>query len=125
VGLLHKQLRHQGKKYNKHGEGSSARAFIRNRINITQKPPILEEKTRPGDWELDTIIRAKPQKGVIVPVVERTSKLTMAKNLPFIKRLALIYLLTSTFEHHIHSWQRDLNEHTNGLVGQYFLKSQG
>jgi IS30 family transposase len=35
----------------------------------------VEKKTRLGDWELDTTIGAG-HKGVIVSIVERTSKLT-------------------------------------------------
>ncbi len=33
-GFLHKELRHQGKKYNKHGKGTSGRGCIPNRIDI-------------------------------------------------------------------------------------------
>ena len=46
-----------------------------NRVDIDKRPPIVETKTRLGDWELDTIIGAE-HNGVIVSMVERTSKLT-------------------------------------------------
>ena len=57
-GLLYKELRHQGKKYHKHSKGSSGRGCIPGRIDIDQRPAIVKEKTRLGDWELDTIIGA-------------------------------------------------------------------
>jgi IS30 family transposase len=73
-GLLFKELRHQGKKYNKRGKKTAGRSCIPNRIDIDQRPSIVEEKTRLGDWELDIIIGAG-HKGVIVSMVERASKL--------------------------------------------------
>ena len=156
-GLIYKELRHQGKKYNKHGKGTSGRGCIPNRIDIDQRPSIVEEKTRLGDWELDTIIGAG-HKGVIVSMVERTSKLTklvkvshktaeevgraIVEQLRPIK--AFVHTLTADngkefalhqmvsfelsadfyFATPYHSWERGLNEHTNGLVRQYFPKSQ-
>lgn len=74
-GLLYKDLRHQGKKYNKRSKGSAGRGCIINRIDIDRRPPIVEEKTRLGDWELDTIIGTVGQ-DVLVSIVERVSKLT-------------------------------------------------
>jgi hypothetical protein len=37
-GLLYKELRHEGKKYNKHRKGTSGRGCIPNRIDIDQRP---------------------------------------------------------------------------------------
>lgn len=156
-GFLYKELRHQGKKYNKHGKGTSGRGCIPNRIDIDQRPSIVEEKTRLGDWELDTIIGAG-YKGVIVSMVERASKLTKLVKVShktaeevgraIVKQLspmkAFVQTLTADngkeFAFHqmvsfelsadfyfatpYHSWERGLNEHTNGLVRQYFPKSQ-
>jgi IS30 family transposase len=154
-GLLYKELRHQGKKYNKRSKGTAGRGCIISRVDIDQRPPIVEEKARLGDWELDTIIGAAGE-DVIVSMVERASKLTrlMKANRKTAEQVseALIktlepmkaFVLTLTadngveFAYHqkvsrrleagfyfakpYHSWERGLNEHTNGLVRQYFPK---
>ena len=156
-GVLYKELRRHGKKYNKRSKGTAGRGCIPNRIDIDQRPPIVETKTRFGDWELDTIIGAE-NSGAILSMVERTSKLTKLVKVShktaaqvsqaLIKRLMpfkeFIYTLTSDngkeFAHHqivsheleagfyfakpYHSWERGLNEHTNGLVRQYFPKAK-
>ena len=74
-GLLYKHLRHKGKKYNKRGSKTAGRGLIPGRIDISERPKIVEEKSRLGDWELDTIIGTESS-GVIVSMVERMSKLT-------------------------------------------------
>ncbi len=155
-GTLYKELRHHGKKYNKRGKGTSGRGCIPNRTDIDQRPPIVEKKTRFGDWELDTIIGAEHH-GAIVSMVERTSKLTKLVKVShktadlvaqaLLERLTpfkeFVYTMTSDngkeFANHqmvsfkleagfyfakpYHSWERGLNEHTNGLVRQYFPKA--
>ena len=156
-GALYKELRHHGKKYNKRSKGTSGRGCIPCRVDIEQRPHIVETKTRFGDWELDTIIGAEHD-GAIVSMVERTSKLTMlvkvshksAKKIEdaLLKRLKpikeFVYTLTADngkeFANHqlvsreleagfyfarpYHSWERGLNEHTNGLVRQYYPKTK-
>ncbi len=65
--LLYKELRHHGKKYNKRGSGKAGRGCIPGRIDISERPMIVEEKSRLGDWEIDTII-GKEHKGAIVSI---------------------------------------------------------
>jgi len=55
-GTLYKNLRHSGKKYYKRSKGTAGRGCIPGRIDIKERPAIVEEKIRLGDWELDTII---------------------------------------------------------------------
>ena len=55
-GNLYKELRHNGKKYNKRGRGKAGRGCIPGRIDISERPAIVEEKSRVGDWEIDTMI---------------------------------------------------------------------
>lgn len=57
-GQLYKHLRHSGKKYNKRSSGKAGRGCIPNRVDITLRPLIVEEKSRVGDWEGDTITSA-------------------------------------------------------------------
>jgi IS30 family transposase len=154
-GRLHTHLRHNAKKYNKRSSGTAGRGCIPNRIDIDQRPEIVNEKSRIGDWELDTIIGAE-HSFVIVSAVDRASKYTVLSNVPnksaeavgqaLKERLGVFKekVLTLTadngkeFAGHVdvardldadfffakpyHSWERGLNEHTNGLVRQYIPK---
>jgi transposase, IS30 family len=155
-GLLYKHLRHHGKRYNKRGASQAGRGCIPDRIDIKERPAIVETKSRIGDWEGDTIIGAK-HKGAIVSYVDRHSKYTLLKkigrkqaaqvteatvekmrNLPH-PVLSITYDNGKEFAQHkviakalktscyfatpYHSWERGLNEHTNGLVRQYLPKS--
>lgn len=154
-GTLHKHLRHNGKKYNKRSSGKAGRGCIPNRVGIDERPPIVEEKARIGDWEGDTIIGAN-HRGAIVSYVDRCSKFTVLKILEnrtaelvtqatldklgqgMLPVLTITYDNGKEFSEHskiaselnascyfakpYHSWERGLNEHTNGLVRQYLPK---
>lgn len=156
-GNLYRELRHNGKKYNKRGSGKAGRGCIPGRIDISERPAIVEEKSRLGDWEIDTII-GKEHKGAVVSMVERHSKLTLLAQVSRKTAQEVEEVLTSKlgevadcvltitadngkeFANHAkvtaklgatvyfarpyHSWERGLNEHTNGLVRQYLPKSQ-
>ena len=80
-GTLYVQLRHRGKKYNKRKGKTSGRGLIPNRVDIDQRPAIVAEKSRIGDWEADTIIGAG-HKGIIMSHVDRKSKYTKLAKLP-------------------------------------------
>lgn len=154
-GSLYKHLRHSGKKYNHHSKGAAGRGCIPNRVDIDQRPPIVDEKVRVGDWELDTIIGADHD-GAIVSMVDRHSKFTYLIKVSnktaalvrdgIVEKLNpvrdFVHTLTSDngkeftcheeisrvlqadffFAKPYHSWERGLNEHTNGLVRQYLPK---
>ncbi len=75
-GRLYKNLRHQGKKYNKRGSVKTGRGCIPNRIDSDESPEIVDMKTRIGDFECDTIIE-RNHKGVLVSIVAEASKDTM------------------------------------------------
>ena len=155
-GKLHEHLRSQRKRYKKRYGKYDGRGVIVDRVSIDKRPLIVDEKIRLGDWEGDTII-GKGHQGAIVTLVERKSKLTLMKEVPFKSAdcvtAAVIELLkpykhrvlsvtfdngkefarhkeiakrlkTSIyFAHPYHSWERGLNENTNGLIRQYFPKS--
>ena len=69
-GDLYKQLRHKGKRRTKYG--SKRKSRIKDRVSIHKRPKIVDEKTRLGDFEIDTII-GKGQQGAIVTIVDRKS----------------------------------------------------
>ena len=58
----------------------STRISIKDRVSIDERPAVVDERSRFGDWEMDTI-NGKGGKGAIVTMVERSSKkLLMAKS---------------------------------------------
>jgi len=77
-GGLYKHLRHR-LKHRKRPVGKHI--SIKNRISIDQRPDVVNNKQRFGDWEIDTII-GKEQKGAIVTIVERTTGFFMMRKLP-------------------------------------------
>jgi len=78
-GELHKYLRRQGRKYAKRGSKNAGRGFIPNRVDIDQRPEIVEQKQRFGDLEIDTII-GKNHKGAVLTINDRvTSKVWIRK----------------------------------------------
>lgn len=78
-GKLFHHLRHRNKRYCRRGKGHS-RDRIKNRVSIENRPSIVDEKLRFGDWEADTII-GKGHKGAIVTLVERKSHFLLMKKL--------------------------------------------
>ena len=145
-------LRHEGKKY---AYGRAGKSLIPGRVDISERPDIVEQKQRIGDWEGDTIVGAG-HKGAIVSLVDRASKYTLLQHVErkcaepvkeaIIQALAdikqkvhtITYDNGTEFTQHqkinealdcqsffatpYHSWERGLNEHTNGLVRQFFPK---
>jgi transposase, IS30 family len=79
-GLLHKHLRHR-KPYKKRTGSSETRGQIIGRISIDERPAVVDEKIRIGDWEADTVI-GKGHKGVLVTLAERVSKKTLIAHVP-------------------------------------------
>ena len=154
-GKLYQHLRHQHKKYRKRYGSPKRIGSIRNRRFIDERPAIIDEKNRIGDWEIDTII-GKNHRQAIISIVERKSKFTIlkkverktAKNVTqatvealkrYEKRVLSITGDNGSefayheqisnelsaefyFAHPYSSWERGLNENTNGLVRQYLKK---
>jgi IS30 family transposase len=153
-GTLHTHLRFYGKKRRaKYGKQSKVR--IKERVSISERPEIVEQKTRIGDFEIDTII-GKGKQGAITTIVDRasafvkisipTSKraidienettrlllphkeithtITSDNGLEFANHKAIASTLDCDyyFCHPYSSWERGLNEYTNGLIRQYFRK---
>jgi IS30 family transposase len=71
-GSLFTHLRRKGRKYRKRGSAKDSRGIIKDRVDISQRPAIVEEKIRLGDLEIDTII-GKNHRGAILTINDRVS----------------------------------------------------
>ena len=154
-GTLDTHLRQCHKQRKKKYGSKDKRGQIRNRVSIDERPAIVAEKTRLGDWEIDTVIGQNHQ-GALVTIVDRVSKFTLIKKVdskhaevvtdatitllqPYLDKTLTITAdngkefaghetikeqLSANvyFAHPYCSWERGLNENTNGLIRQYFTK---
>jgi len=155
-GELYKHLRQSRKRRRKrYGSGYNSRGCLKNRTSIDERPSIVDEKCRVGDWEIDTIL-GKRHKGALVSIVDRKSRYTLLSKVDHRESdevgtatLNLLspykeYVYTITgdngkefacheilsenlkssffFTHPYSSWERGLNENTNGLIRQYVPK---
>ena len=75
-GLLWKHLRWSRKRRRKRYGKQDRRGVIPERVLIDDRPDIVDQKCRIGDWEIDTAI-GKGHQGVLIVAVERKSKLTL------------------------------------------------
>jgi IS30 family transposase len=154
-GTLHTHLRQYHKQRKKKYGSKDKRGQIRNRVSIEERPAIVAEKTRIGDWEIDTVIGQNHQ-GALVTIVDRVSRYTLIKKVdskhadvvtaatisllqPYLDKTLTITADNGKefaghesikeqlganvyFAHPYCSWERGLNENTNGLIRQYFTK---
>lgn len=143
------------KKYRKRYGSYDSRGRIKNRISIDDRPSVVDDKSRIGDWEGDTVM-GKGRKSALLTLVERKTLYTMIFRLtgkdatllaqraiegmtPLADKLLTITLdnglefarhelITDAlgveiyFAHPYSSWERGINENTNGLIRQYFPK---
>lgn len=154
-GDLHVHLRHRYKSYRKRASGRERRGSLKDQVMIDQRPKVVDERCRIGDWEMDTVV-GRVGGPVLVTMVERFSRYTLAalapskescevgaailgamgehrdkvltttydngKEFAFHKLIGEILGAEAYFAHPYHSWERGLNENTNGLLRQYFPK---
>ena len=71
-GILYKHLRSSGKKYVKRGLKNGKRGVIPNRVDIEQRPDIVQKKERFGDLEIDLVI-GKGHKGALLTINDRAT----------------------------------------------------
>jgi IS30 family transposase len=75
-GKLFKNLRCQKLRRRRYASNRIRKPKICNRVGIENRPAIVEQRKRIGDWEGDTIIGAAC-KGAIVSAVDRVSRFTL------------------------------------------------
>jgi len=151
-GQLYKHLRRCRKK-RKPRLPKIKKSRIKNSTSITDRPKIVDEKSRFGDLELDTVEGQKGS-GFFVTIVDKATKKLWARFIlnktaentrkAILEMLSGLEIQTLTsdngsefachqeiaeelaakfyFTHPYSSWERGLNEHTNGLLRQYFPK---
>ena len=71
-GSLYRHLRTKGKKYKKRGHLKDKRGLLVGRVDISQRPLIVEKKDRLGDLEIDLVI-GKNHKGALLTINDRAS----------------------------------------------------
>jgi IS30 family transposase len=154
-GLLYQYLRRRGKQYHSRAYKTAGRGLIPDRVDISERPMIVESKQRIGDIEVDTMVGSH-HRGALVTMVDRKSKLTFIRRVPnktaaevtramvqclskikshaktitsdngkefaFHKKYAKSLGIDAFFAKPYRSYERGLNEHTNGLIRQYFPK---
>jgi|SRR5437868_3114348 len=79
-GDLAAYLRCQKSRRKRYASGRERRGVLRNRTSIELRPAVVAQRSRIGDWEGDTVI-GKGHQGVLVTLVERKSRYTLAAQL--------------------------------------------
>ncbi len=72
-GILCRCRRRRGQKPNGRGGRSAGRGHIPDRVDLAERPAVVEELCRVGDWEREPIMGARPR-GALVSAVDRGSK---------------------------------------------------
>jgi IS30 family transposase len=75
---LFQHLCRKGKAYQSRSKDKQAgRGFIKNRVIIDERPTVVEDKNRIGDWEIDLVI-GKGHSGALVTIVDRKTSFTVS-----------------------------------------------
>jgi transposase, IS30 family len=68
-GSLYLHLRHQNKKYRKRYGSPKRQGPIKDRVSIDDRPDVVDQKERIGDWEINCII-GKNHQHTVVSIVD-------------------------------------------------------
>ena len=71
-GSLYTHMRSNGKKYQKRGSRQARRGVIPNRVDIDERPPVVDKKERFGDLEIDLVI-GKDHEGALLTMNDRAT----------------------------------------------------
>ena len=107
-GTLHRTLRCQKARRKRYGV-RERRGTIPNQVSIEQRPAIVAERGRFGDWEGDLVIGAG-QKQALVTLNERTSRDALIAHVPFKTAQAVsdvIITLLTPFAARVHTLTTD------------------
>lgn len=77
-GKLYTYMRILPKPYRKKRGSVWSKGKVPDRVGIEERPAIVNEKARIGDWEMDTIV-GKDQKSGLLVATERKTKFTIAR----------------------------------------------
>lgn len=72
--MLFAYLRRRGRRHKKRGNKTNGRGFIKDRVDIDQRPEIVDKKLRFGDLEIDTVV-GKNHKGALLTINDRVTGL--------------------------------------------------
>lgn len=78
-GNVYLFLRHRGRKYRKRGASNNSRRHIPNAIDISERPIIVDERSRFGDFEIDTIVGASSRQHILTVVERKVGLLFMSR----------------------------------------------
>ncbi len=79
-GELSAHLRRRGRKHAKRGAANRSRGIIKDRVGIEHRPRIVNDKSRFGDFEMDTII-GRNHKGAVMTANDRCTGLVLLRKL--------------------------------------------
>ena len=78
-GDLYRYLRRRGKKYK---SKLSRFKYQNSKPSIHSRPDIVNQRSRIGDWELDTIVSSNYAGQVIATITDRVSKILITRKVP-------------------------------------------
>lgn len=79
-GEMYKYLRHKGRKYRHRYASNNSRRHIPDALDISERPQIVDGRSRFGDFEIDTIV-GKSHDQHILTIVERKTGLLLMRRL--------------------------------------------
>ena len=120
-GDLHTHLRNNGKRYRKRGGKKDTRGIIENRVDIDQRPKIVEQKERFGDWEVDTII-GKNHKGAMVTMVDRASGIVKIRKVESKESPQVTHAIISALKQYQHMIHTITSDNGKEFAGHQIVK---